>query len=78
MATRRGGHWLVGSITAIITAAISSVGAYYASGAGSNESDIKANEHRLTQLEDRVDGFDKMVGHLWCAIHVNHGEPCNQ
>lgn len=79
--------WYAAVLLTLAGAIASGVSGYYASGAGSSADQVKENEHRITQIEDSIvahsqaDSLERsdtrqQIVNLWCAVRVNHGEPC--
>jgi len=78
--------WYIATLVATITSIAGAIGSYYT--AKGNIGDLSiSNEHRLTKLEedftahqredDRATTYSEGQFHnVWCAIHVNNGEPC--
>lgn len=79
--------WYAAGVTSLLAAIASGVTGYYASGAGSSADKITANEHRMTQIEDAEASHAReddratasvavQFKNVWCAIHINNGQPC--
>ena len=35
-----------------------------------------ADDRQTVQYQKNFDAIDKQLGNVWCAIRINHGEPC--